>query len=341
MPDTQEDPRTSLWEAASDAVRQLAGDSDQAERVARLLVAILPRYLTPDVYKRYFTLWQQHGFHITPVQYYFPIPDTRTLPDELWARESALAGVEMNPAAQLRLLEEFGAFEEEYNAFPHEPTGRAHEFHLRNDSFDGTDALAFYCMIRHTRPRLVLEIGSGYSSRLASQALLRNGEGRLVCVDPDPDPVVLNGLAAASITRRKAQDVHVDFYGQLRGGDILFIDSSHVVACGSDVTYLFLEVIPRLAPGVLVHVHDVFLPFEYPKDWVKRELRFWGEQYLLQAFLAFNREFEVVLCNSYLAAHHRDDLQRTFPKSPWWGGGSFWLRRRGGEQSVNVGGARE
>ena len=115
------------------------------------------------------------------------------------------------------------------------------------------------------------------------------------------------------------------FRGSAR--DILFIDSSHVAQIGSDVTYLFLEIIPRLHPGVVVHIHDIFLPMEMRKEWVLDEMRFWTEQYLLQAFLAFNREFEVLMANSYLGLYHVDVLRATFPRSPWWGGGSFWMRR--------------
>ncbi len=118
------------------------------------------------------------------------------------------------------------------------------------------------------------------------------------------------------------------FFSQLQSGDILFIDSSHTVKIGGDVNYLFLEVLPRLKPGVIVHVHDIFLPFEYRRDWVLDEFRFWNEQYLLQAFLTFNSEFEVLLANYYLSSHHKEHLQAAFPDLPGWIGGSFWMRRK-------------
>jgi len=124
----------------------------------------------------------------------------------------------------------------------------------------------------------------------------------------------------------------------LQSGDILFIDSSHTVKIGGDVNYLFLEILPRLKPGVIVHVHDIFLPFEYRRDWVMDEFRFWSEQYLLQAFLSFNSEFEVVMANRYLAHKYVDNLKVAFaaladlqtgrPSSVRWGGGSFWMRRK-------------
>jgi hypothetical protein len=143
-----------------------------------------------------------------------------------------------------------------------------------------------------------------------------------------------------SLIGKKVQDIGLEFFSQLGSGDILFIDSSHTVKIGSDVNYLFLEVLPRLNPGVIVHVHDIFLPFEYRRDWVLDEFRFWTEQYLLQAFLTFNCEFEVLLANYYLSHYHQERLQAAFPGLPRWIGGSFWMRRKpiaalGPSQTVN------
>jgi len=123
------------------------------------------------------------------------------------------------------------------------------------------------------------------------------------------------------------EDVELEFFSQLGSGDILFIDSSHTVKIGGDVNYLFLEVLPRLKPGVIVHVHDIFFPFDYRRDWVLDELRFWTEQYLLQTFLSFNSEFEVLISNSYLSHYYSEDLKAAFPRLTSWGGGSFWMRR--------------
>ena len=116
-----------------------------------------------------------------------------------------------------------------------------------------------------------------------------------------------------SLIEKKVEDIDLEFFSQLESGDVLFIDSSHTVKIGGDVNYLFLEVLPRLKPGVIVHVHDIFLPFEYRRDWVMEEFRFWTEQYLLQAFLTFNSEFEVLMANSYLAHGYLEDLKAAFP----------------------------
>jgi hypothetical protein len=124
------------------------------------------------------------------------------------------------------------------------------------------------------------------------------------------------------------QDVPLDEFTRLEDGDVLFIDTSHVVKTGGDVQYEFLEVLPRLQKGVIVHIHDIYLPAEYPKEWVLDGLTFWSEQYVLQAFLAFNSAFEVVLGGQYLHLYHPDRLHKAFALyggEPWLG--SFWIRR--------------
>ncbi|TMB78373.1 MAG: class I SAM-dependent methyltransferase, partial [Chloroflexi bacterium] len=226
-----------------------------------------------------------------------------------------------------------------YEQIPIKPTGEGGGFHLNNRLFDGTDALVAYCMVRQFQPRLIIEIGSGLSSLLLAQAAARNSSSNLTCIEPFPRELVRKGFPGLrSLIEKKVQDIDVEFFSQLESRDLLFIDSSHTVKVGGDVNYLFLEVLPRLNPGVIVHVHDIFLPFEYRRDWVMDEFRFWGEQYLLQAFLTFNSEFEVLMANRYLAHRYLEDLKAAFPNlgnlkaalpnSVRWGGGSFWMRRR-------------
>jgi hypothetical protein len=268
---------------------------------------------------------------VTPVHFYQPIPDTQSLPESLWNRPSELVGIDMNDAMQLDLLRNhFPKFRHEYDQFPTEPTGESGRFHFSNGFFDGTDALVAYCMIRHFQPRLIIEVGSGFSSLVAAEAIAKNNNSALICVEPFPVDFLRQGFPGLhSLIEKKVQDINLEFFSQLESADILFIDSSHTVKIGGDVNYLFLEVLPRLKPGVIVHVHDIFLPFEYRRDWVMEEFRFWTEQYLLQAFLSFNSEFEVLMANSYVAHRYMKDLKATFMNSPWWGGGSFWMRRKG------------
>jgi len=299
--------------------------------LSQLLATVIPRCLHSGKFNEIFRLWERHGFHVTPVHFYQPIPDTQTLPEALWDRPSELVGIDMNDSGQLDLLRRhFPKFRDEYEQIPIKSNGDG--FHLNNTLFGGTDALVAYCMVRQFQPRLIIEIGSGLSSLLLAEAALKNDSSALICIEPFPRKFVRKGFPGLqSLIEKKVQDVDLNFFSQLESGDILFIDSSHTVKIGGDVNYLFLEVLPRLKPGVIVHVHDIFFPFDYRRDWVLDEFRFWTEQYLLQAFMMFNSEFEVLMANSYLNHYHQEDLKATFPNSPWWGGGSFWMRRRLGK----------
>jgi hypothetical protein len=294
--------------------------------IATAMACYLPRRKLREV----FPLWEQHGFHVTPVHFYQPIPDTRSLPETIWSRPSKLVGIDMNDSVQLDLLRrKFPTFRDEYEQLPTEPTEEAARFYLNNGLFGGIDALVAYCMVRHFQPRLIIEIGSGFSSLILGQALAKSVHPKLICIDPYLKEFLKQGFPGlGSVIEKPVQDIHTDFFSQLDPGDILFIDSSHTVKIDGDVNYLFLEVVPRLKPGVIVHVHDIFLPFEYRRDWVMDEFRFWTEQYLLQAFLTFNSEFEVLMANNYARHYFEKELKATFPSLASWDGGSFWIRRK-------------
>ena len=307
----------------------LRGNVDMAE-LSQFIATVMPRCLRSGKFHEIFPVWERHGFHVTPVHFYQPIPNTQSLPETLWDRASELIGIDMNDAVQLDLLRNhFPKFRDEYDQFPAEETSEPGRFSLKSGLFDDTDALVSYCMIRHFQPRLIIEVGSGFSSLVAAEAMAKSEDSALICIDPFPLDFLRKGFPGLhSLIEKKVEDIDTEFFSQLGSGDILFIDSSHTVRIGGDVNYLFLEVLPRLNPGVIVHVHDIFLPFEYRRHWVIDEFRFWGEQYLLQAFLTFNSEFEVLMANRYLAHRYLEDVKAAFPNSVRWGGGSFWMRRR-------------
>jgi len=313
-----------------EVVREVTRGNVDITMLSQFFAQLLPRCLHSAKFRDIFRLWERHGFHVTPVHFYQPIPNTQSLPETLWNRPSELIGIDMNDAVQLDLLRNhFPKFRDEYDQFPAEETSEPGRFSLKNGLFDGTDALVAYCMIRHFQPRLIIEVGSGFSSLVAAEAMAKSEGSTLICIEPFPLDFLRKGFPGLrSLIEKKVEDIDTEFFSQLGSGDVLFIDSSHTVRIGGDVNYLFLEVLPRLKPGVIVHVHDIFSPFDYRRDWVIDELRFWGEQYLLQAFLTFNSEFEVLMANAYLGHRYMEDLKATFPNSPWWGGGSFWMRRR-------------
>ncbi len=287
------------------------------------------RWLHPFV-TRHFQVWQRLGVHVTPVHYYQPIPDTRRLDPDLWRRRSSLVGVDMRPEAQIAMLREFGrTYGEECKAFtgPRRP-GR---YYLTNPMFGPVDAEMLYCMIRHHKPRTMIEIGSGYSTLLSAEALARNAEdghpGRLIAYEPHP-PKFLRDHPEIEVRKVPGERVPPAEVEALDAGDILFIDSTHTLRIGGDVQHEYRELVPRLRPGVLVHIHDIFLPEEYPSRQALRLRRFWTEQYVVQAFLAFNSAFEVLWAGNYMRLTYPDDLRAAFPtftdeRPP----GSLWLRR--------------
>jgi len=321
-------------ESASTALDQIAeevnyGNIDMGE-LSRFVEAVIPAFLKTKAVAEVFRQWERSGFHVTPVHFYQPIPDTRSLSEALWEQPSQLAGIAMNESTQLELLtKHFPKFRDEYEQLPTKSVAKENRFYVNNTLFGGVDALVAYCMVRHFKPGLIIEVGSGFSSLVLAEATEKKKGSGLICIEPFPRKFLREGFPGLkSLIEKKVQDIDLEFFSQLKSGDILFIDSSHTVKMGGDVNYLFLEVLPRLRPGVIVHVHDIFLPFEYRRDWVLDECRFWTEQYLLQAFLTFNSEFEVLMANSYLKHYHEADLKAAFPTLNRWEGGSFWMRRR-------------
>lgn len=283
-----------------------------------------------------FPLWERLGVHITPVHFYQPIPDSRTLPPGLWTERSEMCGVDVSLSRQIRFLEALSAYREKYSEVATEAFSTETGFRIDNKSFGSVDAELLVAMIWHVRPKRVIEVGSGNSTRLLRYALGARQPGeearppRLVVIDPYPSSATRKLLEKdAVLIERPVEKVEFDLFLGLEPNDLLFIDSSHVLRIGGDVAYLYLEVLPRLSAGVYVHVHDIFLPAHYPKSWVTRKRYFWSEQYLLQAFLAYNSAFEVVAAAHFLHLEVPGMLCELFPTydplvtEP----GSFWMRR--------------
>lgn len=212
----------------------------------------------------------------------------------------------------------------------------ATQFYVRNGAFGLVSAIVLHAIVRHFRPHTIIEVGSGMSTLVSARAAAMNQRDgypvAVIAIEPNPSPVLQRGVPGVTeLVRKPVQDIGADYFKRLAENDILFIDSSHVVRTGSDVNFLYLEVLPRLARGVLVHVHDIFFPAEYPKDWIVHSRRFWSEQYLLQAFLAHNNAWEVLWSESYMRAKHPSELEAVFPGrlgfDDNFNSSSFWMRR--------------
>lgn len=273
-----------------------------------------------------FDLWQERGYHITPVHFYSPIPDTRELQTHI-TNCSTVPGIDLRVANQLMFLKEiFPRFAAEYNAFPWQSAERR-QFALDNDAFGGIDSHVYYSMIRHFHPKKIIEVGSGFSTLVGAKASIMNGDTSYTSIDPWPREFIARGVPGVELLRKRVEEVDYAFFEQLKENDILFVDSSHVVRTGGDVSFLILEILPRLAKGVAIHFHDIYLPFEYPSEMIKDRHLFWTEQYLLHAYLVENCHARVLFASNYVAHEHPEIVKGAFPEAMWWGGGSFWIQK--------------
>jgi hypothetical protein len=271
--------------------------------------------------RQLFRMLQTTGWHLTRNHFYEPVPDTRRLPASLWSSPSELPGLDMREDAQLDLLNTFERYISDA-AYPVESQQDPLTFYLDNEYFKSFDAEVLHCLICDRQPRHIIEVGSGFSTLVMRQAA---PDVHIVSVEPFPDAhlrQIVNELVAKPV-----EQVPPEWFRLLEPGDILFIDSSHVVRIGGDVLHLYLEVLPRLRPGVLVHIHDIFLPFPYPRRWVLGEHKFWTEQWLLQAFLAFNNSFHVIWASAFMRQRHEKRLRALFPQWRTSEPSSFWMMK--------------
>ncbi|MGZ7079304.1 MAG: class I SAM-dependent methyltransferase [Thermoanaerobaculia bacterium] len=205
---------------------------------------------------------------------------------------------------------------------------RGERFFWHNSQFTFSDALAYYCFIRWARPATIVEIGGGFSTLVAEEAVARNGAGAIHVIDPFPRSFLRRSGVQLHI--RNAQDISADFLNDLlRDGDILFIDSTHTVKTGSDCLHIYLRLLPAIRRRVLVHVHDVFLPFGVPQEWLLDKQIFWTEQYLLMAFLLDNPKASVLFGSAWHAHANRPQLERLMDGKSDAAGGSLWFEYRG------------
>lgn len=255
-----------------------------------------------------------------PGHFYSPIPDPRAVVQDAARifppQVDALPGVDLNVEGQLACLERWGRHAA---ALPDAwSSGVGARYRFDNEYFSYGDAIPLFCALLELGPARFVEVGSGFSSALVLDTNERFLDGRIHCSFIEPFPERLRGLlranddTRATIHEKPVQAVELAVFDELQANDILFIDSSHVSKVGSDVNHLLFEVLPRLRPGVWVHVHDIFHPFEYPRSWIDAGFA-WNEAYLLRAFLQYNTTFQIQFFASYLLRNHRDAVARCLP----------------------------
>lgn len=270
-----------------------------------------------------------------PGHFYSPVPDLadveRRAESLFGPSPAAIPAVDVNTTEQLRRLQRFAKYYPElpWKSVPSAP----YRYHYDNGWFCWGEAAAYFCMLRDLCPAQVVEIGSGYSSAALLDVNEFFFDNQIACTFIDPFPDRLLGLLREEDRLRSAiigstvQSAPLSLFRNLKSGSFLFIDSSHVAKIGSDVNHIFFEILPALQSGVYIHFHDIFYPFEYPKDWVLQG-RAWNEAYLLRAMLQYNRAFEIVFFNSYLWHFNRDDLAASTPLIARHAGSSIWLKKK-------------
>jgi predicted O-methyltransferase YrrM len=244
----------------------------------------------------------------------------------------ALAGIDLREAQQLELLDALAACAADC-PFP-EAEAAGSLYHFDNPAYAYADGLTLHAMLRHFRPRRVIEVGSGYSTCaiLDTRRHFPDAATEITCIEPYPELLrarLGDKVADLKLIEAPVQAVELARFETLEAGDFLIIDSPHVGKLSSDVLHLLFEVLPALHSGVLVHFHDIFWPFDYPGHWI-REGRAWNEAYLLRAFLQDNAAFEIVYFYSYLAACHRERIAARMPLCLKRPGANLWLRKGGG-----------
>ena len=277
---------------------------------------------------------RKYGGFVPPGHFYSPIPSL----DEVALREDVIfnriprkvPGIDLNTEEQMDM---FASFKEYYDELPFKADKTdSLRYFFENPTYSYSDAILLYCMMRHAQPKRIIEIGSGYSSCVILDTNEIFFNNNISCTFIEPYPQLLESLIKENDKERveiistKLQDVDLSKFSSLSSRDILFVDSTHVSKVDSDVNYIFFEILPSLSSGVYIHFHDIFYPFEYPKEWIYAG-RAWNENYILRAFLQYNSAFKIIFYNTFLEHYYEQKFISEMPLCLKNKGGSIWLKK--------------
>lgn len=267
--------------------------------------------------------------------FYSPLPDLEWVSghgESLFRKDIDIGdSVELREQEQFALLQQLASYYADF-IFPEDPTGQT-RYYTKNKMFGPGSGFSLYAMLRHFKPRQVIEAGSGFTSALMLDVndQYLGGEMALTLIEPNPKRLysLLRGEdhARCRILTVPVQEVPAPTFDALDVNDILFIDGSHVAKIGSDVNYLLFGVLPRLRAGVLIHIHDIYWPFEYPEHWIMSG-KAWNEAYIIRAFLQYNNRFEILQFNNFLVHRFEEFYRQHLPIVFGDPGTSLWLRKR-------------
>ncbi len=281
---------------------------------------------------------QAHGVNLTPANFYSSTPLVEDVENSFEYREQDggtapyLVGGLFDHARITGFVERISRYVDEFDPPLEGDHDDPNGFFWKNPAFSGSDAMAYYCVLRELRPKRVLEIGSGYSTLIADMALRANGVGELILVEPYPKPFLRKLATVSKLIERPVQDIpEAELVELVNDSQVWFIDSTHTVKTGSDCLYIYLKIMPQVSSDVLCHSHDIYLPYAMPAKLALEKNVFWTEQYLLQAYLLDNPKAQVVFSSIYLHRNmhgHRASFMRDRYAS---GGGSIWYRLNGND----------
>jgi len=274
-----------------------------------------------------------------PGHYYSPIPNL----EEINKRKSEIFNVNKEPKGiNLRKEEQFALLQQlsiYYKDIPYDFVNAGHtntRYQVNNDWYKYSDAIMLYSMLRHFKPDRIVEAGSGYSSAIMLDVNERflNSKASITFIDPYPKRLLslLNDedTKRHQVVKAMVQETDLAIFTKLERNDILFIDSSHISKVGSDLNYILFEILPLVKPGVIIHFHDIFYPFELPEEWVLDKKWFWNENYILRAYLTGNSNYEIINFNTYLHQEYEDWFKKNMPACLYNESvtGSIWLCKK-------------
>jgi len=269
-----------------------------------------------------FKFAEKHGLHIINSNFYSPIPFVGRLNEEFF--RAKYFNLDWNEENQIKFVNELGEYSAEFLKLI-----EGGKIELNFPSFPYYDSFFYYSIIRKFNPNKIVEVGGGNSTKIANLALNKNNNfDSLTVIDPYISSEFKKEFdKTVNLIEKPVQEIPIEFFEQLSSNDVLFYDGTHVSKIGSDVNFIFLEVMPKLKPGVLIHIHDIFLPGEYPRHH-RKKLHFWNEQYLLHAFLIGNRDFEILLGVHFMKERHQEILKKIHYLGDNLKGASFWIRKK-------------
>jgi hypothetical protein len=283
---------------------------------------------------------EEAGIKISPCNYYSNIPSINEIetsyeysPGSENVPPYAASGVFSDTELPRKFLEELAIYSEEFAPFDGGSEECLDGFFWKNSQFSFSDAMAYYALLRHVKPRNVVEIGSGFSTLVAVEAVEKNACGSVTCIEPFPRKF-LEQMEQVELIKSRAQDIDSEWLNsKLSDGDVFFIDSTHTVKTGSDCLHIYLRLLPEVKRDIYVHVHDIFLPFGMPESWLMDQHIYWTEQYLLLAFLLDNPKAKFLYGSHFHKWSNPGLLEKFMHGRARSGGGSFWFKYSGSEKS--------